>query len=225
MIRDLPMEDRPMEKLQSLGVKALSDSELLCNIIRTGTREKSALQLSHQLINECGGLEQLSAMSVTELRGLEGIGVTKACKILAAFELGRRAKGPKSPVGQRINSPTDIVDFFQHELADESVEKFVIVNLSTSNAVIDWEAVSVGILNASLVHPREIFRCAMKSCASSIIAVHNHPSGNPNPSKEDFMITRRLREAGSIVGINLMDHIIVAGGSYYSFKENNHLDS
>lgn len=223
MIKDIPIPERPMEKLMASGVRSLSDSELLANILRSGTKNRSSLELSQSLLMEGGGLKNVSRMSLQELRRHSGIGAVKACQLIAAFELGRRTKRPSDVVGVKITSPRELVDFFKYELADEEVEKFLIVNLSSSNTVISWDVVTKGILNASLVHPREIFRSAIRACAFSIIALHNHPSGNVEPSNEDFLTTRRLYEVGKLMGISLLDHIVVAGDVYYSFKEHGKL--
>lgn len=223
MIRDLPAADRPMEKLMAYGARTLTDSELIANIIRSGTKNQSSLGIAQHLLAEAGDLSKLCRMTVRELVKHEGIGAIKACQIVSALELGRRLGRPRDVVSAKISNPADLVDFFKHELAEEEVEKFVIVNLASNSCVIDWDAVTVGILNASLVHPREIYKRAMRSCASSIIAVHNHPSGSVTPSQEDFLITRRLYEAGKLVGISLVDHIIVGGDAYYSFRENRQL--
>ncbi len=223
MIKDIPILERPMEKLLSRGVQSLSDSELLANIIRSGTREQSSLEIAQGLLRDGGSLAKIDKMSVIELMRYNGIGKTKACQLQAAFELGRRLNKPLPIDGKKIKSPADLVDFFTYLLAGEEVEKFVIVNLNVKNVVISWEIVTVGILNASLVHPREIFKTAIRECASAIIALHNHPSGSTEPSQEDFMVTRRLCDSGKLVGIKLLDHLVVGGGSYYSFQENGHI--
>ncbi len=223
MIRDIPILERPMEKLLSRGVQSLSDSELLANIIRSGTRERSSLEIAQGLVREVGSLQEIDRMSVVELMGYKGIGRTKACQLQAAFELGRRLAKPLPIDGKKIQSPTDLVDFFDYLLAGEEVEKFVIVNLNVKHVVISWDIVTVGILNASLVHPREIFKTAIRECASAIIALHNHPSGNTEPSKEDFMVTKRLCESGKLVGIKLLDHLVVGRSAYYSFQEHGHI--
>lgn len=225
MIKDIPLQERPMEKLMSSGVRSLTDSELLANVIRSGGKNLSSVELSQKLIMDCGNIGAVSKLSVPELLQYEGIGFAKACQILAAFELGRRARKPYHVVGKKILNPSSLVEFFKYELSEEEVEKFAIVNLSSGNTVIGWEIVSVGILNASLVHPREVFKQAIRACSSSIIALHNHPSGNCTPSKEDFLITRRIFEAGELVGISLLDHIIIGGDDYYSFSEHRHLPS
>lgn len=223
MIRDIPLKERPMERLILHGAKNISDSELLANIIRSGNKNSSALEIAQKMISDFGDIGNIGRLTIAELKQYEGIGTTKACQIVSAFELGRRARKPFDVVGRRISSPSELVDYFKYELAEEEVEKFAIVNLSSGHQVLGWEIVSVGILNASLVHPREVFKQAIRACSSSIIALHNHPSGNCTPSNEDFLITQRIYQAGELVGISLLDHIVIGGDSYYSFSENRHL--
>ncbi len=218
MIRDIPTEERPMEKLMACGARSLSDSELLANVIRTGTRDRSAIELSQALVREYGGLKNLSCMSVNELTRNRGIGKTRACQLVAAFELGRRAKRPENVTGKRIGGSSELVEFFKYEFVDDEVERAIVVHLSSSGTIMSWQTISVGILNASLIHPREVFKQAVREAAMSIILLHNHPSGNSEPSAEDFLITRRLFETGQLLGIALLDHIIVAGDAHYSFR-------
>lgn len=223
MIRDIPLEERPMEKLISGGVRSLSDSELIANVIRTGTRDKSAVELAQNLVSDRGGLRSISCMSVKELTMHRGIGVTRACQLVAAFELGRRAKRPENVTGKRIVSSSELVEFFKYEFLDEEVERAIVVHLSSSGTVIGWHTISVGILNASLIHPREVFKQAVRDAAMSIVLLHNHPSGNCKPSAEDYLITRRLHETGQLIGISLLDHLIVAGDTHYSFRKDGKL--
>lgn len=224
MLKQIPQEDRPMERLVAYGPSALSDTELLANIIRTGTRSANALQIAQRLVGL--GQDRLSELrdaSIDELMKYEGIGLIRACQISAAFELGRRSTVKKVGKGYQIRSPKELISFFQAEIGSEKVEKFVIVNLDTKSRVISWDTISVGILNASLVHPREIFRIAIRRAASAIIAFHNHPSGDCRPSEEDRKVTIRLAHSGKLVGIKLLDHIIIGDSDYYSFKENNYI--
>jgi DNA repair protein RadC len=158
-----------------------------------------------------------------ELCKFEGVGESKACQLLASIELGKRLRQVKPLRNIRMSSPSEVVGFFYAELADSKVEKFITVFLNTKNEVINWEVISIGSLNASIVHPREVFNRAIKRNAASLIAVHNHPSGHIDPSKEDVNITKRLFEAGQLIGIPLIDHIIIGKEKYYSFKEENQL--
>ncbi len=224
MIKNIPHSEQPREKLMSQGVSVLTTSELLAILLRTGTSKKSALELGKTIVNQCSDdMLELNHITLEELCGIEGIGESKACQILAAIELGKRVKQPSALRNTKLTSPTEVVDHFETELRHLKVEKFIVVLLNTKNEIINWEVVSVGSLNTSIVHPREVFNRAIKRNAASIIAVHNHPSGHVTPSSEDFNITKRLHEVGLLVGIPLIDHIIIGNGKYYSFKEENQL--
>jgi len=220
MIKSLPTEERPREKMILGGSASLSNAELMAIILRTGTRKKSAISLAEEVFRFCeNDISELRQMSLESFCEIDGIGFSKACQIKAAIELGFRMNAVKISYGQKISSPLDIVNTFIHELSNEKIEKFIVVFLTTKNEIIGWEVISQGSLNASIVHPREVFNKAIRKSAASIIAVHNHPSGYTNPSKEDLLITERLAEAGKLLGIDLLDHIIVGIKGYYSFKE------
>lgn len=224
MIKNVPYSEQPRERLMSIGASNLSNSELLAILIRTGSFNNSALDIGKTLLSSCNdSLAELSEMTIEELCMFEGIGESKACQLLASLELGKRVKQMGGLRGAKMSSPTEVVDFFSAELADIKVEKFIGVFLNTKNEVINWEVISIGSLNASIVHPREVFNRAIRRNAASFIAVHNHPSGHITPSKEDLNITKRLYEVGQLVGIPLIDHIIIAKDNYYSFKEENQL--
>lgn len=224
MLKQLPLEERPREKMIYHGATYLSNSELLAIILRTGTKEKSALELGLDLIKACDNdFSILSQMTLEELCMIEGIGESKGCQILSVMELAKRIQNSPLKRKFRISSPKEVVDFFSPELSDLKVEKFIAVLLNTKNEVIGWEVISIGSLNASIVHPREVFNRAIKRSAASILVVHNHPSGHVAPSKEDHLVTSRLGEVGQIMGIPLIDHIIICKNDYYSFKEANQL--
>lgn len=224
MIKKLPYLEQPREKILNQGVDVLSTSELLAILLRTGTRQHNAIDLGNILMRKCGeDLNELSCITLEELCLIDGIGESKACQILAAIELGKRLKQSPLVRKTKITSPNDVVSFFSAELSSERVEKFIAVFLNTKNEMIAWEVISIGSLNASIVHPREVFNRAIKRSAASILAVHNHPSGHVEPSREDINITKRLSEVGQIVGIPMVDHIIIGKDKYYSFKEQNQL--
>ncbi|GAB6109602.1 RadC family protein [Fusibacter bizertensis] len=224
MIKNLPYEEQPREKLVTYGASFLSNSELLAILLRTGTRNKSAVDLGRLIVNKFGNnINELSQVTIEELCTIDGIGESKATQIISAIELGKRVKQSTALRGLKITSPSDVVKFFSTELSDSNVEKFAIVLLNTKNEVINWEIISIGSLNASIVHPREVFNRAIKRSAASIIAIHNHPSGAIEPSREDLSITKRLSESGQLIGIPLIDHIIIGKSCYYSFKEQNQL--
>lgn len=221
-IKDYPEEMRPREKLMVLGPEALSDQELLAILLRTGTKEKSALDLAQDLL-KCGGLTFLTQVGTEELSLHKGIGLAKAAQLKAAVELSRRlarqSLGPR-PV---INTPRDAAQLVMGEMAYLDREHFKVINLNTKNQVMVIDTVSVGSLNASLVHPREVFKLPLKRSAASLILVHNHPSGDTRPSQEDLNITRRLHEAGSLLGIEIVDHLIIGQNNYLSMKEKGYL--
>ncbi|OGU80033.1 MAG: hypothetical protein A2W11_04875 [Ignavibacteria bacterium RBG_16_35_7] len=219
-IKDLPSEDRPREKLKKLGAGGLTDAELIAIILRTGKKGKSVLTIAHELVQKHINLAGLVSLSLAELKKISGIGEDKARSLLAAFEIGRRMQSQsKWSIDKKITSPKDIAEFFVPILRDELKEKFLVVCLNSANKVTKFEAISVGSLNSSVVHPREIFKFAIENSSASIILIHNHPSGNLEPSNEDIAITKKLVEAGKILNIQVLDHIIVGGNSFTSLVE------
>ncbi|MDY6826712.1 MAG: DNA repair protein RadC [Bacillota bacterium] len=219
MIKDLPCEERPREKLKALGPEALSNAELLAILLRTGHKNESAVQLATRILAGGGGLRKLPELALEDLQEFKGIGPDKSVTIKAALELGcRLASAPREADGA-INSPRQAAQIFMEELRYKKKEYFKILLLNTKNFIIAREEVSVGSLNASIVHPREVFTVPIRKSASSVIFFHNHPSGDPSPSEEDIGLTRRLVEAGEILGIKVRDHIIIGDGCYFSFKE------
>ena len=221
-IKDLPLNERPREKLYRYGVKSLSNSELIAVIIRTGNKGDTAIQLAERIISlDDRGIGFLSDATIEELTDVKGIGNCKAAQLLAAIELGKRISAYKKEDNIRISGPNDITDLLMEEMRYLKKEYFKIAILDTKNQIITIENISIGNLNSSIVHPREVFNRAIKRSANSIILVHNHPSGDPTPSSEDINITNRLIEAGSILGIKVLDHIIIGDNKYISFKERN----
>jgi DNA repair protein RadC len=217
MIRDLARVERPREKLIHYGPARLSNKELLAIILRTGGRNENALDLAGRVIRNCKS-ENLAAASYAEIRKISGIGPAKACEILACFELGRRLL--KGKVSNLFLKPEDVWKELK-DIRGLKKEHFIVFYLDSRNQEIKREIVSVGSLNASLVHPREVFEPAVRVHAAQVILAHNHPSGNPEPSRDDLEINRRLVEAGKIMGIEVIDHIIVTAAGYLSFKEKN----
>ncbi len=219
-IKDLAESERPREKLLKFGVQSLSNVELLAILIRTGTKNNSAIDLSQKLLSfSSQGIRFLADCTVEELRQIKGIGISKACQIIAAIELGKRLAMSSLNNTPCIKSPLDVANIFMEEMRYYKKEYFKIILLNTKNQIIAVEDISIGILNSSLVHPREVFVRAIKKSSSSIILLHNHPSGNPEPSTEDIKITKRLIEAGKIIGIEILDHVIIGDGKYISMKE------
>lgn len=219
MIKDLPDEEKPREKMLQSGAGALSNAELIAVILRTGNMQESAVHLAERLISRSGGLRYLPDLTIEELQTFKGIGPAKAVQIKAALELGRRVSASSYDHETVITSPRHVADLFMEELRYRKKEYFKLLLLNTKNRVISREEISVGSLNASIVHPREAFIAPLKKSAASVILVHNHPSGDPTPSQEDLAVTRRLVESGKLLGIEVRDHIIIGDGCYLSFKE------
>ena len=220
LIKDIIKEERPRETLLKKGETYLSDSELLAILINNGTRDKSAITLAREIIETSDGIRNLSNITVEELSKIKGIGLAKACRIISALELGRRVSVASEMQKFKISSPQDIGNVYMEELRYKKKEIFRVVLLNTKNVIIGSKDISEGSLNASIVHPREVFLEAIKKSANKMILMHNHPSADPTPSSEDINITKRLISAGQIVGIEILDHVIIGDGSFYSFKEN-----
>jgi DNA repair protein RadC len=217
-MKDMPADMRPREKMLSQGEIGLSDAELLAIILGNGTRNISALDLANKLIIEHKGLRNLKEVSLDELTHEKGIGPAKAVSIKAAIELGRRIS-MGNRIRETIKSPEDVKNLVMEEMRYYDREHFRVLYLDRKGGLIIWEDISVGGLHSSIVHPREVFKPAIKRSAASIILIHNHPSGDPTPSREDIEVTRRLMEAGGIMGIDVLDHIIIGEASYCSLKE------
>lgn len=220
LIKELPSEERPREKLIQSGAGALSNAELLAILIGTGTREMSAVMLANRILSmEEEGIAYLAGCLPEELTLIPGMGMAKSCQIIAAIELGKRIATKPKRKKINIKSPGEVASLFLEEMRYLKKEYFKVLLLNTKNEIIMIETISVGNLNSSVVHPREVFCTAIKKSACSIIAVHNHPSGNPEPSRSDVDITQRLAESGELLGIKLIDHLIIGDGNYVSLKE------
>lgn len=221
-IKEMPMDERPQEKMMRHGAGSLSNAELIAVIIRTGTRAATSVDVGRQVMKSFeNDLSQFYHMDILELernKKLPGIGKVKACQIKAAIELGIRANR-RNPMEVKITSPQNVADLLMDEMQYLKQECFKILLLDTKNKVIKVEGISMGILNASLVHPREVFVKAIRQHSAAIILAHNHPSGDPDPSPEDKNITKRLYEAGELLGIPVLDHIIIGRGTFISFKQ------
>jgi len=222
IIRELPTEERPREKLISLGSSVVSNAELLAILIGTGTKDRSALDLAGALLAaEEDGLGNLAGSTPEEICRISGMGIAKACRIIAAFELGRRLATRPLPGKVLITSPESIADLFMEEMRYYRKEFFQVLLLNSKGEIISIEKSSIGDLSSTIVHPREIFSGAVRRSAAAVVFVHNHPSGNPEPSSEDQEVTLRLIEAGKILGIRVLDHIIIGDGIYVSFRQRN----
>lgn len=218
-IKDIPLEDRPRERLLKYGPEVLSNAELLAILLRTGTKSENAISIANRVMLQQDGLRFLASCTAQELSAVKGIGAAKASQILAAVELGRRIRGYRTDKKIKIGSPSDAVNIVMDDMRYLKKEHLRVIFLDTKNQVIEVKDLSIGSLNASVVHPREVFSEAIRKSSSSIIICHNHPSGDPTPSQEDINITKRLCEVGKLVGIELLDHLIIGDGSYISLKE------
>ncbi len=218
-IQDMTLEERPREKMILNGAGSLTDAELLAILIRTGTKQINAIQLGKAIIEKADNIRYLQNITIEELESINGIGKTKAVQIKAALELGNRIASYK-PAKYKIKNPWDIYKYYMESLRYQYKEIFKVVLLNTKNEIITDVDISMGTLNSSLVHPREVFREAIIRSSNKIILLHNHPSGNAEPSKEDKSVTNRLKECGELIGIEVIDHIIIGDGIYFSFKEN-----
>ena len=217
-VNDIPLNERPIEKLLQFGVNTLSHDELLAIVLRTGTKGENVIELSKRLLWELNGLDGLLDVSYEEVSKIKGIKKVKACQIIAIMEIvNRTLKSQNKEI--KISSPRDVSALLINEMANLNQEVFKLILLNTKNIVISTKDIFKGTLNSSVVHPREVFKEAVQRGSANIIVCHNHPSGDPNPSKEDINITIRLKECGRIMGIELLDHIIIGNNKYVSLKE------
>lgn len=218
-LKDLPEDLLPRERLFQLGAEMLSNKEILAILLRTGLKGENVLDFAERLLTEAGGLAGLARMSVHDLTQLHGLGNAKASELKAALELGRRSVSSDPMTRPVVNSPQDIAHLVMEEMRYLDREHFRVVSLSTKNHVLGISAISIGSLNSSLVHPRECFKEAIRRNSNAIILLHNHPSGDPTPSREDIDVTRRLADGGQILGIQVLDHVIIGDNRYISLKE------
>ncbi|WP_156424332.1 DNA repair protein RadC [Bacillus sp. FJAT-27445] len=223
MIRDYPQEERPRERFIAGGPASLSNHELIALLLRTGTKDESVLQLSNRLLSHFEGLRLLKAASLEEITAIKGIGTAKAILLMAALELGSRVANMTNNDRYVIRSPEDGANYVMNEMRFLSQEHFVCLYLNTKNQVLHKQTIFIGSLNASIVHPREVFKEAFRRSAASIICLHNHPSGDPSPSREDIEVTKRLSECGKIIGIDVLDHLIIGENKFVSLKEKGYL--
>ncbi len=221
MVRDLPPEERPREKLLAYGPGALSNVELLAILLRSGTHKKSVLRIAEEILAHIKeqGLSGMVHISVAELAKIDGIGKVKAATLQAAIELGRRLAVQSAEKIQTVHGPEDVAHFAMPRYRFEQKEHFAVMLLNTKNNIIGMPEVSVGSLSASIVHPREVFRAAIDHAAAAMILLHNHPSGDPTPSREDIAVTERLVQAGRIMDIPVLDHVVLGNGRFVSLKE------
>lgn len=223
MVRDIPQNERPRERLLKYGAENLSNVELLAILLRTGSSEESVLQLAQKVLVQIEKLENIYEISIEELMKVKGIGSTKAVQIKAGIELGKRVVSQGQDDKFIIRGPEDAAEYIIKDIKFLKKEHFITLLLNTKNQIISKEIISIGSLNSSIVHPREVFKPAIKKSVSAIIMIHNHPSGDPTPSREDIEVTKRLVKAGEILGIDVLDHIIIGGSKHLSLKEEGYM--
>lgn len=219
-IKEWAKEDRPREKLVKYGKSSLSTAELIAILLRTGTAKSTALDLSRQVLAFANNdLSSLCRLTISDLSKIKGLGPVKAITLVAALELGRRRREEETPMKSQITSSKDAVDMLQPHLADLNHEEFWIILLNKANRLINKKAISTGGMTGTVVDPKIIFREALEARACSIILGHNHPSGNNKPSEADIQLTKKLQEAGKNLEISVLDHVIIAGSTFYSFAD------
>ena len=222
LIKSMPQEERPLEKAINRGVQALSNTELLGLIIHTGTRNVSSLHLAEEVLSSGnGGISELGEIQYEDLLGITGIGPSKAILILSVIELGKRIAMAPAARRKVIESSHDVADLLMERLRYEKKEHFKSILVNTKGEILSVDTVSIGALSSTVVHPREVFSSAVRKSAAGVIFVHNHPSGDPLPSEEDIVTTKRLVKSGEILGIRVLDHIIIGDGEFSSLKAMN----
>jgi DNA repair protein RadC len=218
-MKEVAPHDRPREKLERLGASALGDNELLALVLGSGSRAHDVLQLSNVVLQQCGGLHGLTRAAAVDLRRIPGVGGARAAQVLAAVELGRRTLVRTHADRPRLNTPRELASYLLPQHGSRPVEHFGIVLLDTKHRLLQIKLVSTGSLDSTMAHPREVFREAIAGRAAAIVLFHNHPSGDPRPSPDDIELTVQLFAAGQVVGIDVLDHLILADQRYYSFVE------
>jgi len=221
MIRDIPTSERPRERVLKFGVESLSNSELLSIVLRCGTREKSVKELSLEIISMVGDISNFKDLTLNKLLSIKGIGYVKAIELISVVELSKRIYASNDKKLIKINSSKDVFCFYKDLFLDKKQELFYCLYLNNKNYVIERKLLFMGTINKSVVHPREVFKNAYLSSASGIICIHNHPSGDVNPSIEDKRFTKALVDIGNVQNIPILDHIIIGEDNYFSFMENN----
>lgn len=222
LIKDLPIDERPRERLIKYGVESLSLQELLSLIFGRGIKGESVMDLSRKIIGTFGSLDKLSQTSVEELKLFRGLGLAKACQLKACFEIAKRLMNEENLNVDKntvIKSPSDIFPLLKEKINNFNKEHFIVTSLDSRNKIISIDIISIGTLNSSLIHPRETFEIAIKNHAAGIIICHNHPSGELKPSEDDLIVTNNLIRSGQLLGIEIADHLIISKKNYFSFKE------
>lgn len=218
-MKELPPTERPRERLLAVGAGQLSNRELLAILVKCGTQELSVLGLADRILVEFGSLRDLAGATWEELASVRGIGKAKAAELLAAMELGRRVGDCSFEVREAITKPEDAARLVMSEMRLLDREHFVVLMLNTKHKVMAKKTISIGHLDAALVHPRELFKDAIRRSSAAVVLVHNHPSGDPTPSHDDIAVTKRVCDAGSLLGIQVLDHLVVGDNQFFSMKE------
>ena len=218
-MKTLSVHDRPREKLLRVGAAGLGDNELVAIVVGSGSRRGNALSLANEILETAGGLHGVPRAHVDDLRRVTGVGTAKAAQVLAAVELGRRTLLRCPPARLQFVTPRDVASYLLPQFGSRPVEQFGVMMLDTKHRLLRTSVISIGTLDSSPAHPREIFREATSACAAAVVLFHNHPSGDPAPSRDDLELTRRLVQAGEIMGIDVIDHMILADTRYFSFRE------
>lgn len=220
LIKDLPEVERPRERFMEVGPSNLSNLELISIILKTGTKDTSVKDISNKLLEEIKSINDLQNFSINKLTKIKGIGKVKAITLLASLELGKRVYLETVEKNKlKVKNASVVYEYYKDKLRNKKQEFFCVMFLDTKKVLIDEKVLFIGTLDSSTIHPREIFKEALKYSASAIICVHNHPSGDATPSYKDVEVTSRLKEIGALIGINVIDHIIIGNNSYYSFYE------
>lgn len=222
-MKDLAPADRPREKLTRVGAAALGDNELVALVLGQGTARASALALANVVLARAGGVRGLARTGLAQVLGIPGVGAARGARLLAAIELGRRAIVHQLEDRPRFDTPADLARFLVPQFGGRPVEHFGALLLDGRNRLLRTAIVSIGTLDAIVVQPRDIFREALLEVAAAVVLFHNHPSGDPTPSREDVLVTRRMIEAGVVMGIEVLDHLVLAESSFYSFRDNGQL--
>ena len=222
--KDIPNDDKPRERLFNYGANNLSNEELISIILKTGSKNFSVKEVSLKILEFVKDITMLKDIGISSLMKIDGIGRVKAIELKAALELGRRVYSNNNTINKiKMNNPLVIYEYFKEVLIDKKQEYFYCIYLDTKGNLLDKKCLFIGTINNSVIHPREIFKEAYLLSANGIICVHNHPSGDSTPSKEDIVVTRKLQELGIIHGIKIIDHVIIGNNNYYSFNDNNRL--
>lgn len=218
-IKDMPTMEKPRERLLQYGVENLSNADLISIILRTGTKDNSVKDISHSILNQVDNLNDLSNIGIRELSNIKGMGSVKAITLMAAIELGKRVSSKEVHLKMKLNTVSTVHDVFKTQFINQKQEKLLAIYLDTKKCLISYKTIFVGTIDHSVCHPREIFNEGIKVGATSIIIMHNHPSGNLTPSSYDIEITNKLITSGYMLGIPIIDHIITNGEEYYSFYD------